>query len=181
MSKLTSKQERFCHFYGHHENAALAARQAGYSAKTSSVKGSQLLAMPKIRKICDELIQKRMEKLEITGEKILAELAKIAFTDATAIVGVSDGMMSVEDFDALTPEQRACIASVKRTSEGVEIKLYDKLSALEKLGKNQKLFTDVHEQKHTFSKMGDIKLLDEQGNTVPLEFDIGKEPDEVVH
>lgn len=177
--KLTGKKLKFCHYYGHHQNGALAARQAGFTIKNADATASNLLKIPMIRELIDELIADRMARLEITGEKILQELAKIAFTDTTQIQGLDAGRLTQEDFDKLTPEQRACVASVKQTKEGVEVKFYDKIAALTKLGQNQKLFTDIQEQKHSFNKMGEVKALDDKGQEVELVFNIGREPDEI--
>lgn len=178
---LTGKKLSFAINYAIHENGARACRDAGYSEKTANRKAYQLLQDPEIKAEIDKLIAERMKRLEITGDRVLNELAKIAFTDTTDIIDLAKGVLTIEDFEALSPEQRACIQSAKKTKEGIEIKLYDKIAALTKLGQNQKLFTDVQEQKHSFTKMGDVKVADESGEAKPLEFDIGREPDEVVH
>jgi phage terminase small subunit len=178
---LSGKKLAFAIGYAAHENGALAARDAGYSHKTARSKASQLLKEPEIRAHVDKLIAKRHEKLEITGDKILEELAKVAFSDITEYLR-DDGTMTNEDFARLTEAQRACISSFKRNPDGsYEIKLYDKLAALTKLGQNKKLFTDVQENKHTFNKMDNVQVQDEHGNVQPLSFDIGKEPDTPVH
>ena len=47
------------------------------------------------------------------------------------------------------------------------------LKGFELLGKYLKLFTDVQEQKHTFTQMGEVKIGDQ-----PLIFNVGDEPNE---
>ena len=178
---LRGKKLDFCYHYGNHENGALAARQAGYSAKTSNVKASQLLTDPAIRAKCDQLIAERLKRLDITSEKILAELAKIAFTDTTEIIDLCADVVTVEDFEALSPEQRATIASVKKDKHGnIVLTFHDKITALTKLGQHKKLFTDVQENKNTFTAMGTVGIMGEDGEVKPLEFDIGQEPSDTV-
>lgn len=175
---LTGKKLKFCHHYGHHENGALAARQAGYSPKGARKMAHKLLQQPEVKTKCEELIAERMARLEITGERILNELSKIAFADISDIVDLDNNSITVEDFKALSPEQRACIASAKKDKHGnVVLTFHDKIAALTKLGQNKKLFTDVQENKNTFTAMGSVTVEDSEGNTKPLEFDIGQEPD----
>ena len=178
---LSGKKLKFCHHYGHNENKTLSAKLAGYSEKTAHVKGSQLYAMPEVRAMCDKLVSERMTRLEITGEKILNELAKIAFADISDIVDLTNNSITIEDFKNLSPEQRACIASAKKDKTGnIILTFHDKIAALTKLGQNKKLFTDVQENKNTFTSMGSVTVQNESGEAVPLEFDIGQEPDEPV-
>tara|TARA_R110000851_G_scaffold332934_2_gene510502 strand:+ start:2535 stop:3080 length:546 start_codon:yes stop_codon:yes gene_type:complete len=179
---IKGKYKRFADQFHSHGNKARAAREAGYSPAGAAQQAYKLMAIPEIVEYLAELDDLRMRRLEISGDRVLEEIAKIAFQDFTEIVNLIGDDLKVADFKRLSPEQRACIQSAKVDKDGnVDIKLYDKLSALDKLGKHLKLFTDVQEQKHSFTKMGDVTFADEHGEAVPLTFDIGKEPDEPVH
>ena len=73
------------------------------------------------------------EKLQ---KKILRELSYIAFADATAVVGTDEnGNLRIRDTDGLSAALRRSIAGIKVGAKGVEVKFYDKLRALEILGK----------------------------------------------
>lgn len=158
--------------YAAHENATRAVRDAGYSTKDASSLGYRLIRKPEIKEYVDNLIAEKLKKFEISGERILEELAKIAFSDISEFIS-RDGVMSAEDFERLTPAQRACIASVKRSADGsYEIKLHDKLAALDKLGRSQKLFTDKIESEHKFTQMGSVQVGDQ-----PMQFNVGEAPD----
>lgn len=172
---LSLKKLKFATAYAAHGNGAQAIRDAGYAATNNeSQRANKLLKQPEVAAKVKELTDERMAKFEVTGDKILEELAKIAFSDVTEFIG-RDGLMSEEDFHSLTPEQRACIASVKRSPDGAyEVKLHDKLAALDKLGKSQKLFTDKVETEHTFTKMGSVRV----GDQAPMSFDVGQAPDD---
>ena len=75
----------------------------------------------------------------ITKQKILQELGTIAFARATDLVAVQDGQLVVADTGELE-ELAPAIASVEKSSGGLKVKFYDKLKALELLGKAVGLF-----------------------------------------
>jgi len=71
----------------------------------------------------------------ISPEKILEELAAIAFARVPDYMVQEDGQMHLRE--DLKPRQRAAIASVE---SGGKVKFYDKMKALELLGKHFGLF-----------------------------------------
>ena len=75
---------------------------------------------------------------KITPEKILDELAAIAFARAPDYLVVEDGQVHLRD--GLKPRQRAAVASVEKSTTGIKVKFYDKMKALELLGKCLGLF-----------------------------------------
>lgn len=71
----------------------------------------------------------------ITANTVLEELAAIALAKATDYLSISDGELIVRQLDQLTPAQASAVASIERSSSGLKVKFYDKLKALELLGK----------------------------------------------
>ena len=53
---------------------------------------------------------------------------------------VSEGELTVCDTDTLSKADRAAIASIERSSNGIKLKFYDKMKALELLGKYMGMF-----------------------------------------
>lgn len=163
---LTDKQKRFCEEYLIDLNATQAAIRAGYSPKTAEQTASRLLRNVKVQ----EYIAKRQKELsrstEITQERVIKELALIAFSNNADYAHVVEKKLQVEAGGALvdvldkdgkpvmyrtvepvlteelTEEQKRALAVIKKGRDGLEVKSCDKVKALELLGKHLGIFTD---------------------------------------
>lgn len=80
---LNEKQKRFVLEYLIDLNATQAAIRAGYSKKTAYSMGQQNLKKPEIQKAIQAKQNKLQHKLEITQERVLGELAQVAFAKAS--------------------------------------------------------------------------------------------------
>ena len=76
----------------------------------------------------------------VKAEEILYQLSAIATADTTALVQVQDGALEIRSTDQLPKKLRCAIASIEKGTGGIKVKLYDKLKALELLGKYMGLF-----------------------------------------
>lgn len=144
-TKLTNKQLAFCREYLVDRNATQAAIRAGYATKGAEVTGSQLLRNPKVQSKLTELEKPITEKLEITAEKVLQELANIAFFDPAELYDEKGNLRDIHNIPAPT---RRVIASLDVTEEftnGIKtgtvkkVRLNSKIKALELLGKTNTL------------------------------------------
>ena len=146
MAKLTAKQELFCEEYLIDLNATQAAIRAGYSTKSAQQISTELLLKPVIRARVDEALAERSKRTGVNQDRIIRELARIAFLQADQVINMADATLS----ETASEDDIAAIVSVKvksfPTDEGTgyerEIKVADKLKALELLGKHNGMFTD---------------------------------------
>ncbi len=75
-----------------------------------------------------------------TEKKILQELCDIGFAKATDYLYIEEDRLCIRPSEQLSRREAAAIASMERTSTGVKVKFYDKLKALELLGKHIGMF-----------------------------------------
>lgn len=73
-------------------------------------------------------------------EQIRQELTAIGFANTADYLTVEEGALSLRDWSGLTREQLAAVAGVEKSGTGLKLKLYDKMKALELLGKMLGLF-----------------------------------------
>lgn len=82
-------------------------------------------------------------KADVTIERVLTELARIAFVDMTKFAPkVVNGRIVMPDVGTLTDDQRSAVSGVEADKSGVKVKSWDKVKALELLGKYLALFVD---------------------------------------
>lgn len=137
---LTIKQKIFVQEYLVDLNATQAAIRAGYSPKTAEVQGCRLLSNAKVQEAIQKAMKTRETRTEITQDRVLEELARIAFSDATDIAEVQGGVVKIRDTQDLNPAQKSAIACIKEGKYGIEVTRYDKLRALEMLGRHLGFF-----------------------------------------
>lgn len=168
MSKreLNAQQKLFVSEYLVDLNATKAAIRAGYSVKNADKIGSELLGKTRVKEAVNEQLAIRQKRTLITADRILVELAAIAFADITQAFDDNGWLKPLKDI----PENvRKAIAGLELSElfdgqgdqkhiMGVlkKIRFADKLKAQELLGKHLKLFTDKHEV--TGSDGGALKI-----------------------
>ena len=163
MSDLTPKQKRFCEEYIVDFNGKQAAIRAKYSKKTAEVQSSRLLSNAKVQEYISKLTQKQQQRTEITADRVIEEIAKVAFCNIKNLYN-EDGRL--KEPQELEDHISATVSSFKNRREYQgkdedgnagfatidEYKTYDKLKALELLGKRFAIFTDKQEVTHTISE-----------------------------
>lgn len=137
---LTPRQRRFVEEYLVDLNATQAAIRAGYSPKTAGAIGSENLAKPEISDAIKIEMARRSERTEITIDRVLKELAAIGFANAGDFFEWGPDGITVLPKESLTREQQGVVAEVAQTftkgGGSVRVRLHDKASALEKIGRH---------------------------------------------
>ena len=162
-STLTPKQSRFIREYLIDLNATAAAKRAGYSNnKSAEVTGFRLLSNDKIAAEISKAMDKRGEKTGITAERVVRELACIAFLDIKDLFEEDGSVKLVRDmpenarraisgldvcelFDDEKGAQKHAIGLIKK------LRNWSKIDALELLGKHLNMFNQVA------GEAGDVK------------------------
>ncbi|MEK3788766.1 terminase small subunit [Paenibacillus sp. FSL K6-1230] len=157
---LTAKQQKFADEYLIDLNATQAAIRAGYSPKTAAEIGCENLTKPNIRAYIDERMAVLSRRTGVNQERIIRELARVAFLDPTKLVDMDSAALKEDTSD----DDRAAIASVKvKTMKGDvdmverEVKFADKLKALELLGKRFGMWID----KQQIDVQGAVQIVDD--------------------
>ena len=147
MAKLNAKQQRFVEEYLIDLNATQAAIRAGYKkSEYTDTNANKLLENTRIREAIDKAMAERSKRTGINQDRVIQELARIAFVNPQNVINPEDA--SVRE-DA-SEDDLACIQSVKvKTSFSDkgdmterEVKLNDKMKALELLGRHLGMFKD---------------------------------------
>lgn len=158
---LSEKQIRFCEEYLIDLNATQAAIRAGYSERTAAVIGAENLIKPNIQ----EYLQKRRTEiansLNITQERVLKELAAIAFSDSRKFFSEDGSLKPIPDLDEDSAAAISGMDIEEIKADGITIgtvkklKRWDKVKALDSLcrvlGYNAPEKKDIKVQKLSLS------------------------------
>lgn len=168
---MTPKQELFCLEYLKDLNATAAYKRAGYTCKSdnvASVEAHKLLSNPNIAEKIQTAMEKRSNKLEITAERVLTEIARLAFVDISQAYDEHGGLLPLHE---MPEDVRRAIAGIEVAEERVDgevvgqirkVKFWDKKGSLDQLGRHLKLFTDVLEVKDVTPMADRMKLARER-------------------
>lgn len=162
-TELTDLQRRFINEYLIDLNVANAYKRARGLPKSNKATGSYMYHHPLVQAELKRIMKGRERMYEVSQDKVLKELIKIAFTDRTSLAKVveepkrhpngevvkdKEGNVVKEQrvkmtvTDMLTEGERGAIAGIKQGKHGIEVQTYDKIRALELLGKHLGMFDD---------------------------------------
>ncbi len=139
---LNPRQARFVDEYLIDLNATQAAIRAGYSVSTAEQQGPRLLDHVGVAAAIEAGKAKRAKKLEISAERVLTELAKLAFSDVRKLAKWDSLRSELLPSDEIDDDAAATIESIANTESGVKLTLHSKTRALELLGKHLGLFVE---------------------------------------
>lgn len=179
--ELSPKHQRFVEEFLTDFNAAGAARRAGYAKGRANVTAFHLLRRPDIASAVAAARAKMAERANVTADRVITEMAAIAFSDITKAVRWGSALVVKDEngehilqqavemiaSDDLPREITAAISEIAKTRDGIRIKFHDKQAALLALGKHLGMFIERHEhgKPGDFSKMDDAELMEQAGET----------------
>lgn len=149
LSELNNRQRAFVEAYSAKPNATAAAVTAGYSPKSARQQGTCLLAHPAVVSAIRTRRTAALERLEVTEDLVLAELAAVAFSNLDDFLewDESAGSLVVKPSAEIPRHLMAALESVEdqtltsSNKDGTrdyerhkqKVKLYPKLPALQLL------------------------------------------------
>lgn len=160
MTSLSNQQKLFCQEYlklgMNGTQAYLNIYKSCKKESTAMTNASRLLRNAKVQEYIKELQEKVEEKAVVTIEDIVNELSVIAFGDRTEIAKYNETIekdpitgnetrycrAEITPTDKLSENAKKMIAGYKRNTAGINVETYDKMKALELLGKYLGMFKD---------------------------------------
>lgn len=160
---LTAQQREFVHHYMiNGQNGKQAAISAGYSKRSAEATASRLLRHDNVSKAILNIQQLAWEKMELTEEKVIQELAKVAFSDMRDLFNENDRLLKPSEWN---DQLAAVISAVDTVITGgddpdtvIKIKTNPKIAALKELSEIMKMKVKLHE--HTGKDGGPIETSD---------------------
>jgi phage terminase small subunit len=137
IDSLEPRQRRFVEEYLVDLNATRAAIRAGYSAKSARTQGPYLLSNPVISTAISVEQSRRSKRTGITADRVLAELAALAFSDVTEVVDWNGEALQIRSSKEMPRRVKRAIESIteKPTPFGTSrsVKMHSKTTALKML------------------------------------------------
>lgn len=164
---LTPQQEKFCTGIACGLSQADAYRKAypkslKWKDKTVWVKASVLAANDKVQIRVKELAEKAAAKNEITVERVIGELAKIAFGNKRDLMRWGPAGVTLLSSEGITDDAAAMVQSVEESTSlyggSIKLKTHDKVKALELLGRHLGVF-EKDNQQQSVPLVGVVKLV----------------------
>lgn len=168
---LTEQKKRFADRYFETLKGSQSAIDAGYSEATSRQIAHNLLQEPEVEEYLSHLRSDMASRHGVSKERLIAEYAKIAFFDIREIYDTDGGLINVKQLD---DKSAGAISSIKSTEEwgedsegnkiitgtNKEVKIFDKIRALQDLGKHLGLFEKDNDQKAKAAQVSIFQLPD---------------------
>lgn len=132
--KLSEKVKKFCKEYIIDFNATQAYIRAGYSKNGAKVAAAKLLTFTNIQDHIQKLIKKSDDKGILNRERVLLEIARLAYSNVQNVFTPNGNLLPVQDIDEDTA----------RAISGIKVR---RVINYEKSTKNKKVFDDIVEYK----------------------------------
>jgi phage terminase small subunit len=154
--RFTPMQRLFIEAYLVSKSLTNAAIAAGCKERSAHAVGWRWFNMAKIRAEIEARLASTLDRYAVTSDRIIRELALIAFANIGDFVAIQDDGSLAVDFGAATREQTASLKSIEvdeRTIDGapagmrrIKISMSDKRQALMDLAKIARMLSaDRHE------------------------------------
>lgn len=154
---LSDKRKNFYREYAKDFKIKAAMLRAGYAESTAGQNGWKFLEDPEGAAYLKVLMGKAAAKQELTAERVVEELRRLAMSDIAGFYKWSEKKKKyvLKALEELTPEQTAAISKYE---PGKGYTLWSKDSALDKLGKYFKLYSEIPALVQNYVMMPTVKI-----------------------
>lgn len=145
-TEITFKQKLFCVYYSKCFNATKAYQKAyGASYDVANAEGWKLLVNPRINAEIQKIKQNKLNRAMLSGDDIFQKMIDIAFSDITDYVEFGkkqeikkrkDGSIDTIEYNYIDLKEYSevdgsLISEISEGKNGISVKLYDKMKALQ--------------------------------------------------
>jgi phage terminase small subunit len=148
---LSEKQKEFCHQYLIDLNASAAYKRAGYKAvgNAAETNAARMLRNAQVQAYIQHLMSQRSLRTQITADRVLEEVARIAFACITDVTSFGREGVTLRESSELSKDVVAAIAEVAEINLGkggtkLQVKMHDKRGALHDLMRHLGLGSDFN-------------------------------------
>ena len=117
----------------------------GLSRDEMSTRGKAWSYYPPVKQRIEELRAQTYRRHEKTVDRLINELATIAFSDIRDVLSFSENGVVIKNSDDLSDSVARTISEVSMDGDKVKVKLYDKQTAINQLGKHFGMFIERRE------------------------------------
>jgi len=168
----SDRERKFCEEYVIDFNASRAATAAGFAATTASSEAYKTLKRPDVQEYIRFLKGEQTVRAKVNADYVLSAIVDTLErckqeVKPVYMAGGGGGGANVQQTEI---DKDGNLAAVyKYDAKSV-------LKAAELLGKSLAMFTDVVDQRMTFTQMPDVRIGTATGETKALSFDVGEAP-----
>jgi phage terminase small subunit len=153
---LTRREQVFVAEYSACLNIRRAAIDAGYCEKNAANAGWRLMQKPRVQAAIEKAVNDRVvlarvsmapertrtTNQQLTKDRVLQEICRIAFADPRDVITWTDGELKVNNSATLTADQASTIAEITGQGPDMKVKFRKKETALNQLARHFGLLTE---------------------------------------
>lgn len=145
--KLKPHEKRAVDQYLVSFNFSDTAKAKRSRAKNLTASGKRFIARPEIQAALDERRKELAQQYEVSPERIIGELSKIAFFNPKTVLNKA-GRITPEELNEIDSHEFAAVKEIKPTKDGdLILKFHSKSTAIDMLARNLGMFERDNQQK----------------------------------
>ena len=138
--------------------------EAGWAKSTAPANATKAKRLGYVQEIMARLREEQAERAGVTGDQIIAEMSRLAFSQITDAIRVDANGLHILPTSDWSPAATAAVQSVSESSKGaISLRMHAKLPALDMIAKHLDLYGESEANKDEEQR----RALIERINTLP--------------